>query len=182
MVARTVPQTPLQHAQRHGQQRGMARARLPGQPAGRTGGLRAGALHPHALAGGLFARAGVPARLPDRGGPFAREPHPEHHPSGLDGAHDERHDDLQREYRHDSGGQHPRSADPAGKRQHAREQGARDAVGRGFAPARPDGGRRPLLARGAATRGAGYAKRSSWRNPSRGSSPSVSTSRRAVSG
>ena len=47
---------------------------------------------------------GIPARIPHRGRPFARKPRAEHHPARLDGAHDERHADLQREHSPDHGG------------------------------------------------------------------------------
>ena len=148
MVARTLPQTPLQHAQRHGQQRGVAHTPLAGQHLRRSGGRGAHALHTDPLAGGLLADPRIPARIPDRSGPLARKPHTEHHPPGLDGAHDERHAHLQRKHRADHGGQDPRGADAArlGQPPHV-EQGARHALPRRFDSPRPDGGRRTLFPR-----------------------------------
>ena len=167
MVARPVPQTPVQHAQRHGQHRRVAHAPLAGEYPRGTGGVHADALHPHAVAGGVLPHPGIPARIPHRGRPFARKPRAEHHPARLDGAHDERHADLQREHSPDHGGAHARGARARLVGLVAHQQGAGDALARRLAPAGPDGGRRRirhrrtgrLAAQGARGHRAGDARR-----------------------
>ena len=172
MVARAFPQTPFQHAQCHGQQRGVAHAPLAGQHLRGLPVVRAAAVHPHPVAGGLLPDPGTAAGIPHRGRPVARKPRAEHHPARLDGAHDERHAHLQPAYRADHGGQNPRGAHACHVGQHPHQQGASDALARGLDPAGADGGRRGSspTASTSATAISGYASR---RRPATASRPST---------
>lgn len=183
MVARAFPQTPFQHAQCHGQQRGVAHAPLAGQHLRGLPVVRAAAVHPRPVAGGLLPDPGIPAGIPHRGRPFARKPRAEHHPARLDGAHDERHAHLQPAYRADHGGQNSRGAHARHIGQHPHQQGAGDALARRLAPAGTDGGRRPVRHRGPQRRVAAFGTRGDRAGQTRGgSSPTASTSATAISG
>ena len=148
MAAQLFPQTPLQHAQRYGQQRRVAHAPLAGQHFRSIRFIRTAALYPHPHAGGVQPRAGIPAGLPHRSRPLARESGAEHHPAGLDGAHDERHAHLQPKHSPDHGGQDARGAGARQFGQHAGHEGAGDALARRFGAQGADGGRRRVRRHG----------------------------------
>ena len=135
-------QTPVDAPERGGQRRGVAHAHLGRAYLRSVTGFRPAALHPDSLAGGLHPRAGIPAGL--RGQPLARNAAAKHHAARLDRTADDPDAYLQRQHRPHHGGQDARGTQRRQSRQHQGRQDAGDALARGFAPAHPDGGRRPL--------------------------------------
>ena len=135
-------------------------------------------------------RAGVPARIPHRGRPLAPEALlPKRRPARLDGADDDRHDDPSAD---DIALIMEGSAPPWRRISWPRrissriEQGAGDALARGFAPvaarwrATAYGvGQSPPRSEGSLPRDPRWP--SNWRRRSKGSSPGVSTSNRGIS-